>query len=118
MGAWIIGIKLAEEILRAYLNARFSTDEEFRRRVRKLALIPMEGKPANKSACNPSGFPLEFGRFLARSRYRNMRLIDTPATRSTQASILCMFDVGKSFPQEFKGFLHPISVSMAVTDSG
>jgi ribose 5-phosphate isomerase B len=36
LGAWIIGIKLAEEILRAYLNARFSTDEEFRRRVRKL----------------------------------------------------------------------------------
>jgi ribose 5-phosphate isomerase B len=36
MGAWIIGIKLAEEILRTYLNARFSTDEDFRRRVKKL----------------------------------------------------------------------------------
>jgi ribose 5-phosphate isomerase B len=36
MGAWIIGIKLAEEILRAFLGARFSTDEDFRRRVRKL----------------------------------------------------------------------------------
>jgi len=36
MGAWIIGIKLAEEILKAYLNAEFSTSEEFRRRVRKL----------------------------------------------------------------------------------
>ncbi|HOK45020.1 MAG TPA: RpiB/LacA/LacB family sugar-phosphate isomerase, partial [Bryobacteraceae bacterium] len=36
MGAWIIGIKLAEEILAAYLNAEFSTDEDFRRRVRKL----------------------------------------------------------------------------------
>jgi ribose 5-phosphate isomerase RpiB len=36
MGAWVIGIKLAEEVLRAYLNARFSTDEGFRRRVRKL----------------------------------------------------------------------------------
>jgi len=36
LGAWVIGIKLAEEILRAYLNARFSTDEDFRRRVRKL----------------------------------------------------------------------------------
>jgi ribose 5-phosphate isomerase B len=36
MGAWIIGIKLAEEILAAYLNARFSTAEEFRRRVQKL----------------------------------------------------------------------------------
>lgn len=36
LGGWIVGIKLAEEILRAYLNARFSTDEDFRRRVRKL----------------------------------------------------------------------------------
>ena len=36
MGAWIIGIKVAEEILAAYLTARFSTDEDFRRRVRKL----------------------------------------------------------------------------------
>jgi hypothetical protein len=35
-GAWVIGVKLAEEVLRAYLNARFSTDEDFRRRVRKL----------------------------------------------------------------------------------
>ncbi len=36
IGAWIIGIKLAEEVLRAYLNARFSTNEDFRRRVKKL----------------------------------------------------------------------------------
>ena len=36
IGAWVIGVKLAEEILRAYLNARFSSDEDFRRRVRKL----------------------------------------------------------------------------------
>ncbi len=36
VGAWIIGIKLAEEILRAFLGARFSSDEEFRRRVKKL----------------------------------------------------------------------------------
>src|SRR5512139_2313246 len=28
MGAWIIGPKVAEEILHAYLNATFSTDEE------------------------------------------------------------------------------------------
>lgn len=37
MGAWIIGVKTAEEVLKAYLNARFSTDEDFRRRVRKLS---------------------------------------------------------------------------------
>jgi ribose 5-phosphate isomerase B len=36
MGAWIIGPKVAEEILAAYLNAKFSTDEDYRRRVRKL----------------------------------------------------------------------------------
>ena len=36
MGAWIIGIRLAEEILRAFLRADFSTDENFRRRVKKL----------------------------------------------------------------------------------
>ena len=36
MGAWIVGIKLAEEILRAFLGARFSTDEDYRRRVKKL----------------------------------------------------------------------------------
>jgi ribose 5-phosphate isomerase B len=37
MGAQIIGLKLAEEILRAFLVARFSTEEHFRRRVAKLA---------------------------------------------------------------------------------
>jgi ribose 5-phosphate isomerase B len=36
LGAQIIGDKLAEELLRAYLNAEFSTEEHFRRRVRKL----------------------------------------------------------------------------------
>ena len=36
MGAWIVGIKLAEEILRAYLGANFSADADFRRRVKKL----------------------------------------------------------------------------------
>ena len=36
MGAWIVGPKVVEEILAAYLNATFSTDEDFRRRVRKL----------------------------------------------------------------------------------
>lgn len=36
IGAWIIGPKVAEEVLTAFLNARFSTNEDFRRRVRKL----------------------------------------------------------------------------------
>jgi len=42
MGAWIIGPKLAEEILQSFLNARFSTSEEFRRRVRKLEEMEKE----------------------------------------------------------------------------
>ncbi len=37
LGAQIVGIKLVEEILKAFLSAEFSTAEEFRRRVRKLA---------------------------------------------------------------------------------
>ena len=36
LGAQIVGDKLAAELLRAFLAAEFSTDEEFRRRVAKL----------------------------------------------------------------------------------
>lgn len=36
MGAQIIGISVAEEILTNFLNAKFSTEEQFRRRVEKL----------------------------------------------------------------------------------
>ncbi len=41
IGAQIIGPSLAEEILTAFLNAKFSTAEEFRRRVRKLDALDM-----------------------------------------------------------------------------
>lgn len=41
VGAQIIGVSLAEEILTAFLNAKFSTAEEFRRRVRKLDALDM-----------------------------------------------------------------------------
>ena len=41
IGAQIIGVSLAEEILSAFLNAKFSTAEEFRRRVRKLDALDM-----------------------------------------------------------------------------
>lgn len=37
LGAQIVGIKLVEEILRAFLTAEFSMEEQFRRRVAKLA---------------------------------------------------------------------------------
>jgi ribose 5-phosphate isomerase B len=36
IGAQIIGPGIAEEILNNFLNASFSTEEQFRRRVRKL----------------------------------------------------------------------------------
>ncbi len=36
VGAWIVGIRVVEEILSAFLAAQFSTAEEFRRRVAKL----------------------------------------------------------------------------------
>jgi ribose 5-phosphate isomerase B len=42
IGAWIIGIRLAEEILCAFLAAEFSTADEFRRRVRKLSELEQE----------------------------------------------------------------------------
>jgi len=42
IGAWIVGIRVTEEVLRAFLAAEFSTDEEFRRRVNKLAVLEEE----------------------------------------------------------------------------
>lgn len=36
IGAWIVGIKVAEEIVDTFLQAEFSTDPDFRRRVDKL----------------------------------------------------------------------------------
>src|SRR5262245_3610121 len=37
LGAQIVGDQLARDLIRAYLSARFSSSEEFRRRVGKLA---------------------------------------------------------------------------------
>jgi ribose 5-phosphate isomerase B len=39
LGAQIIGPSVAEEILSNFLNAKFSTEEQFRRRVRKLDMF-------------------------------------------------------------------------------
>jgi ribose 5-phosphate isomerase B len=47
LGAQIIGISLAGEILSSFLNAKFSTEEQFRRRVQKLDqfdLVPQKAK--------------------------------------------------------------------------
>jgi ribose 5-phosphate isomerase B len=42
IGAWIVGIRVVEEVLRSFLAAEFSTAEEFRRRVHKLSLLEQE----------------------------------------------------------------------------
>lgn len=39
IGAWIVGEKLAYDLIETFLGATFSTSEEFRRRVRKLGEI-------------------------------------------------------------------------------
>lgn len=36
LGAWIVGPKIAEDVIIAYLSAVFSSDPDFRRRVRQL----------------------------------------------------------------------------------
>ena len=41
LGAQVIGPSLAEEILSAFLKAKFSTEEQFHRRVRKLNELDM-----------------------------------------------------------------------------
>jgi ribose 5-phosphate isomerase B len=42
MGAWIVGLKTMEQILAAFLTARFSDQEQFRRRVQKLEDLDSE----------------------------------------------------------------------------
>jgi len=37
LGAWVVGRKIAEDVITAYLDAQFSTDPDFRRRVAQLA---------------------------------------------------------------------------------
>jgi ribose 5-phosphate isomerase B len=39
MGAWVIGEKIAEDVLRSFLNAEFSTNPDFRRRVQQLKAL-------------------------------------------------------------------------------
>lgn len=43
LGAWVIGQRIAEDVLTAYLHAEFSTDPDFRRRVAQLT--DMESQP-------------------------------------------------------------------------
>jgi ribose 5-phosphate isomerase B len=42
MGAWVIGPKTMEQVLAAFLTAKFSSEEQFRRRVQKLEDLDAE----------------------------------------------------------------------------
>ena len=42
MGAGIIGLSVAKEVLDAFLNAKFSTDPDFKRRVSKLSRMELK----------------------------------------------------------------------------
>ncbi|HEY6981655.1 ribose 5-phosphate isomerase B [Reyranella sp.] len=48
IGAQIVGPWLAKDLIAAYLDAKFSTSEEFRRRVAKLADMDAERQPIDK----------------------------------------------------------------------
>ncbi|MGO2749565.1 MAG: RpiB/LacA/LacB family sugar-phosphate isomerase [Pseudoclavibacter sp.] len=39
LGAWVIGSKIAEDVISAYLDARFSSNPDFRRRVAQLTAM-------------------------------------------------------------------------------
>ncbi len=51
LGAWIVGRKIAEDVITAYLGAQFSTDPDFRRRVAQLA----DMEAATRDASNLAG---------------------------------------------------------------
>lgn len=50
LGAWIVGPKIAEDVITAYLDARFSTDPDFRRRVAQLADMEAATREASSLA--------------------------------------------------------------------
>ena len=58
IGAWIVGIKVAEEVIDAFLEAEFSTDPDFRRRVQKLHDLEVwAAKEVLSGKGQPNGLP-------------------------------------------------------------
>jgi ribose 5-phosphate isomerase B len=55
IGAWITGPEIALDITRAFLAARFSENENFRRRVAKLAALEANGAPMPTQREEPGG---------------------------------------------------------------
>ena len=44
LGAWVVGPKLAQEVVTVFVNARFSGEERHRRRLAKVEAMEEEGK--------------------------------------------------------------------------
>ena len=44
LGAWVVGPKLAQEVVTVFINARFSGEERHRRRLAKVEAMEEEGK--------------------------------------------------------------------------
>jgi ribose 5-phosphate isomerase B len=56
LGAWVIGRRIAEDVVTAYLSAEFSTDPDFRRRVSQLADMEDSARnSANAMGADPRG---------------------------------------------------------------
>ena len=53
IGAQVIGRKVAEDCLRAFLSAQFSSEEQFRRRVEKLSELERRAAMEFAAAANP-----------------------------------------------------------------
>ena len=52
LGAWVVGVRIAEEVLSSFLSARFGTDPDLRRRVEQLREMELEthAGPPDRSA--------------------------------------------------------------------
>jgi ribose 5-phosphate isomerase B len=46
IGAWVVGVRTAEDVISSFLNARFGTDSDVRRRVEQLRQMELEAQGA------------------------------------------------------------------------
>jgi ribose 5-phosphate isomerase B len=44
LGAWVVGVRIAEDVISAFLGARFGTDADVRRRVQQLHEMELESQ--------------------------------------------------------------------------
>ena len=55
LGCWIVGPRIAEDVITAFLNARFDDTEDVRRRVAQLAEIEANTQPGTQSRVEQEG---------------------------------------------------------------